>query len=71
MTIKFNESEKYPAYYNERMIGLKDGFEIEKINFHNDFQNGWTVINLSPTLTRNKVHPVGVFDVIISREGSC
>ena len=52
------------------MIGLKDGFEIEKIDFHNDFQNGWLVINLSPTLTRNIVHPVGVFDIIISREGS-
>ena len=52
------------------MKGLKDGFKVEKITFQNDYTNGWDELNLSPTLTRNIIYPIGTFNVIVSRSGS-
>jgi tetratricopeptide (TPR) repeat protein len=67
---KFNASRRFPAKFNEKMIGLKDGFKIEEITFHNDYTNGWDELKLSPTLTRDIIYPIGTFNVIVSRSGS-
>ena len=67
---KFNESKKFPATFNKKMIGLKDGFKIKEITFNTDYTNGWEELNLSPTLVRNIIYPLGVFNIIVSREGS-
>jgi len=65
---KFNESMRFPASFNKKMIGLKEGFKIDTITFHNSYTNGWYELDLSPTLTRNIIYPIGVFDIIISRK---
>ena len=67
---KFNASKRFPAKFNEKMIGLKDGFKIEEITFQNDYTNGWDELNLSPTLTRDIIYPIGTFNVVVSRSGS-
>ena len=67
---KFNASKRFPAKFNKKMIGLKDGFKIEEITFQNDYTNGWDELNLSPSLTRDIIYPIGTFNVIISRSGS-
>ena len=65
---KFKESMRFPASFNKKMIGLKEGFKIDTITFHNSHTNGWYELDLSPTLTRNIIYPIGVFDIIISRK---
>jgi len=67
---KFRESQKFPAEFVENMIGLSEGYQIEEINFHQEFQESWEEIELSPSLTRKKINPVGVFDIVVSRTGS-
>ena len=67
---KFKESAKFPATFNKRMVGLKDGYQIKDITFNNDYSNGWAEYPFSPTLIRKEINPVGVFNIIISREGS-
>lgn len=67
---KFKESKRYPSDYNKNMTGLKDGFEIENITFRNDFEEDFKEIELSPTLTRKIVNPIGVYEILISRSGS-
>ena len=67
---KFNESEKFPATFNKKMVGLKDGYKIKEITFNTDYTNGWEELDISPTLTRNIIYPIGVFNIIVSREGS-
>jgi tetratricopeptide (TPR) repeat protein len=67
---KFNESEKFPATFNKKMVGLKDGYKIKEITFNTDYTNGWEELSISPTLRRNIIYPIGVFNIIVSREGS-
>lgn len=67
---KFNASKRFPATFNKKMNGLKDGFKVEEITFQNDYTNGWDELNLSPTLTRDIIYPIGTFNVIVSRSGS-
>jgi len=67
---KFNESEKFPATFNKKMVGLKDGYKIKEITFNTDYTNGWEELSISPTLKRNIIYPIGVFNIIVSREGS-
>ena len=67
---KFNDSKRYPSDFNKNMTGLKDGFQIEKITFKNYFEEDFNEISLSPTLTRKIVNPIGVYEIIISRNGS-
>ena len=68
--LKFSESKRFPSDYNKNMTGLKDGFEIENITFKKSSEVDFKEINLSPTLTRKIVNPVGVFEILISRNGS-
>ena len=68
--LKFRESKRFPSDYNKNMTGLKDGFEIENITFKKSSEVDFKEINLSPTLTRKIVNPVGVFEILISRNGS-
>jgi tetratricopeptide (TPR) repeat protein len=67
---KFNDSRRYPSDFNKNMTGLKDGFQIEKITFKSSFEEDFKEINLSPTLTRKIINPIGVYEIIISRNGS-
>ena len=67
---KFKESKRFPSDYNKNMTGLKDGFEIENISFKNDFEEDFNEIDLSPTLTRKIINPIGVYEILISRSGS-
>ncbi len=67
---RFRESEKYQADFVKNLPGLKDGFTIEDIEFHQEFKETWEEIEISPTLTRKKISPVGVFEIIVSRSGS-
>ncbi len=67
---KFKESKRFPSDYNKNMTGLKDGFEIENITFRNDFEEDFKEIELSPTLTRKIINPIGVYEILISRSGS-
>ena len=52
------------------MTGLKDGFQIEKITFKSSFEEDFNELSLSPTLTRKIINPIGVYEIIISRNGS-
>ena len=68
--LNFNESKRFPSDYNKKMAGLKDGFEIEDITFKNSYEEDFKEINLSPTLTRKIINPIGVYEILISRSGS-
>lgn len=68
--LKFKMSKKFYADFNKKMNGLREGFKIDTITFHNSFENGWELLNLSPVIQRKIVHPLGVFEIAISRTGS-
>jgi len=53
------------------MIGLKDGYKIDEINFFKSYQSTGVFNSFSPKKTeRVLVSPIGNFEIIISREGS-
>ena len=65
--ISLYESKKYPASFNKEMIGLKDGYKIDEINFFKSYRS--TGIFLQQPY-RMVIYPIGNFEIIISREGS-
>ena len=68
--LKFKMSEKFYAEFNRNMRGLRSGFQIDTIEFRNGYENGWELIQLSPGIERKIVHPLGIFEIVISRRGS-
>ena len=68
--LKFKMSEKFYADFNKKMNGLREGFKIDTITFRNSYENGWELLELSPGIQRKIVHPLGIFEVAISRTGS-
>jgi len=65
--ISLYESKKYPASFNKEMIGLKDGYKIDEINFFKSYRS--TGIFLQQPY-RMVIYPIGNFEITISREGS-
>ena len=65
--ISLYESKKYPASFNKEMIGLKDGYKIDEINFFKSYRS--TGIFLQQPY-RMLIYPIGNFEITISREGS-
>ena len=49
------------------MIGLKDGYKIDEINFFKSYRSTGTFFQQP---LRMKIYPIGNFEIIISREGS-
>ena len=67
---KFNSSKRFPATFNKKMIGLKKGFKIDTITFQNDYANGRDELDISPSILRKIIYPIGTFNIIISRSGA-
>jgi hypothetical protein len=65
--VSLSESKRYPASYNKEMIGLKDGYKIDEINFFKSYRSTGTFFQQP---LRMRIYPIGNFEIIISREGS-
>ena len=65
--ISLYESKEYPASFNKEMIGLKDGYKIDEINFFKSYRSSGT---FAQQPSRMIVYPIGNFEITISREGS-
>ena len=67
---QFEEMRIWPPEWSDAILGLGDGYKIEKIEFHQEYRTSWWSSQMSPSVNRKLVHPVGVFDLVVSRAGS-
>lgn len=69
--VRLNESKEFPASFSKNMIGLKDGYKIDRINYFNTYVSSGIYDFFSPTSSmRYQIFPTGNFEIVISRDGS-
>ena len=75
--VRLNKSEKFNSYVNKDLYNLKDGFVIDTIIFKEEFVKSEIIepfdsglYDYQGGIERNEVRSRGVFEVVISRDGS-
>ncbi|MEE3034408.1 MAG: hypothetical protein VX325_00990 [Bacteroidota bacterium] len=69
--VRLTQSKEFPASFSKNMIGLKDGYNIDKINYFNTYVSSGIYDFFSPTSKmRYQIFPTGNFEIVISRDGS-
>ena len=69
MRLKKYQSIGIPNHFNE-VSGLSMGQKVEKVNFYTEYYNSGESVQFSPSVLRELIYPIGVFEIVVSRAGS-
>ena len=67
----FEKNQKYGLdNHFDKVSGLPTGMTVDKVNYYNKYVNTAIMDLISPGVVKNRVLPVAVFEIILSRSGS-